>query len=108
MANDILQIAEFEFAAWKFLSAVYQFRWKELIANKDNRSFRQCVSLQFNKIPTKNITTSKPAKNKQADISRVHLPIYFRFSKSMLAKSKFYKKNQSSRSASKSKNWPYI
>jgi len=23
MANDILQIAEFEFAAWKFLSAVY-------------------------------------------------------------------------------------
>ena len=45
MANDILQIAKFGFVAWEFLSAVYKSRWEKLTANKDNRSFRQCVSL---------------------------------------------------------------
>ena len=77
------------FVAWEFLSVIYEFRWDKLIANNDNRSFRQCVSLQFNK----NITTKKLFKSKQANISRVPLPISLKPSKSMLTKLKFYKKN---------------
>jgi len=64
MAKNILQIAEFGFAAWEFLSTIYKFGWNKLIANKDNRSFRQYVFLQFNKTPTKIITTSKLSKGK--------------------------------------------
>ena len=41
-----------------------------------------------------NITSSKPSTEKQADITRIPLPIPFRPSKSVLAKSKPYKKNQ--------------
>jgi len=75
------------------------------MANKDNRSFRQYVLLQFNKTLTKNITTtSKPSKGKQANISKVLLPIPPKPCKSMLAKLKFYKKNQSSNLATKSNN----
>jgi len=86
-------MAVFGFVAWKFLSVIYESRWNKLIANNDNRSFRQCVFLQFNKIPTKNITTKKLFQGKQANISRVPLPIPFKPSKSMLTKLKFYKKN---------------
>ena len=41
-----------------------------------------------------NITSNKPLTEKQADITRIPLPISFRPSKSVLAKSKLYKKNQ--------------
>ena len=74
------------------------------MANKDNRSFRQYVFLQFNKTLTKNITTGKPSKGKQFNISKVLLPIPPKLCKSMLAKLKFYKKNQSSNLATKSNN----
>jgi len=39
-----------------------------LIANNKNITFRQYVFSQFNRKPT---PTSKPAKDKQADISRI-------------------------------------
>ena len=58
-------------------------------------TFRQCVSAQFNKTPSNKKTSSNPdkGKGKQADISRVPPPIPLRLSKSVLAKSNFFKKN---------------
>jgi len=81
-------MAVFGFVAWEFLSVIYESRWDKLIANSDNKSFRQCVSSQFNKTPTKNITTKKLFKGKQANTSRVScqslrqwtLTFYFIFS----------------------------
>ena len=49
-----------------------------------------------------NITSSKLSTEKQTNISRIPLPIPFRPSKSVLAKSKLYKKNQSLSSDSNS------
>ena len=33
--KDILQISEFGFVAWEFLSAIYKAEWNKLIANKN-------------------------------------------------------------------------
>jgi len=108
IAKDILQITEFGFAAWKFLSAIYKSSWNKLMANKDNKSFRQYMLLQFNKTLIRNTTTSKLSKGKQADILRIPSPISPRPSKSMLTKSKFFNKNQFSNSTSNFNNWSYI
>ena len=52
IVKDIPQIVEFEFAVWDFLLFIYELRWDKLIANKDNKSFKQYVTLQFNvKVP---------------------------------------------------------
>jgi len=72
-----------------------------LTANKDNKSFRQCVVSQFNVKTTKNITYNL-AKRKQANILKVSPPISPRPSKSILAKSKFFKKNSTLDPAHKS------
>lgn len=46
------QIVKFGFAAWNFLSSLYELEWNKLTVNKDNRSFRQCITLYFNvKVP---------------------------------------------------------
>ena len=49
---------------------------------------------QFNKIPNKVTSPNKSVKDKQANISRIPLSISPKPSKNILAKSKFYKKNQ--------------
>ena len=85
-------IAKFGFVAWKFLSAIYEASLDKLAVNKNNKSFRQCVSAQFNKIPSKIIFSNKSVKGKQVDISRISLPISPRPSKNILAKLKFFKK----------------
>ena len=54
-------------------------------------SFRQYVSSQFNRKP---IPTPSPTNGKKANISRILPPISPRPSKSILAKSKYFKKNQ--------------
>ena len=95
IVKDIPQISEFSFTAWKFLSAIYKFRWNKLTANNKDMSFRQCVSSQFNKTLIKNTTTYKLTKDKQANVLRIPLPIPLRPSKIVLTKSKFFKKNQS-------------
>lgn len=79
--------------AWEFLSSIYKSRWNKLIANKSDKTFKQCISFQFNIKPTKNIVNNNSSKDKQANISRIPLLIFPRPSKSILAKSKFSKKN---------------
>ena len=53
------------------------------------------------------MTLNNISKDKQANISRIPLLISLRPSKSILAKSKFFKKNQMSDLATWSKNWSY-
>lgn len=43
IAKDILQIVEFGFTVWEFLSVIYESDWDKLTANNNNKSFRQCV-----------------------------------------------------------------
>ena len=92
-AEDIPQILEFGFATWDFLLAIYESGWDELAANKNQKSFRQCVSVQFNRKSVNNSVLNKEGKGKQASISRISLPIPLQPSKSILAKSKFFKGN---------------
>jgi len=92
IVENILQIAEFGFVAWKFLSVIYEASLDKLAVSKNNKSFRQYVSAQFNKIPSKIIFSNKLVKGKQVDISRISLPISPRPSKNILVKSKFFKK----------------
>jgi len=75
-AEDISQILEFGFIAWEFLSFIYESGWDKLIANKDNKTFRQYISSQFNIKPTKNIIKNNSSKDKQ-----IPLPIPLRSSK---------------------------
>jgi len=56
--------------------------------NKDNKSFKQYISAQFNRS-----ISNKISKDKQANISRISLSIPLRPSKSILAKLKFFKKS---------------
>ena len=94
--NDISQISEFGFIVWKLLSAIYKSEWDKLVANQNNKSFRQCVSAQPNKKPNKNnIPNNEPkGKDKQANVSKIPSSISFRLSKSIVAKFKIFKKNQ--------------
>ena len=66
--KDIPQISEFSFIAWDFLSAIYKFGWNKLIANKDQKSFRQYISAQFNRKSINNFVLNKKSKCKQASI----------------------------------------
>ena len=84
---------------WNFLLIIYESGWDKLAANKNKNSFKQCVFVQFNRklsnnIPVKSLLTNKSVKDKQANISRIPLSISPKPSKNILAKSKFYKKNQ--------------
>lgn len=89
MVKDISQISEFSSVAWKFLFAIYKSSWNKLIANKNNKYFKQYMFLQFNKTPTRSITTNKLLKSKQANILRISWLIPSRPSKSVLTKLKF-------------------
>jgi len=84
---------EFGFAAWDFLLAIYESDWDKLAANKNQKSFRQCVSVQFNRKSVNNSVPNKEDKGKQASISRISLSIPLQPSKSILAKSQFFKGN---------------
>ena len=104
-ADNISQIAEFGFAVWNLLLAIYKLGQVKLAVSK-NKTFRQSISLQFNKMCTNNmalskLSSSKSTKEKKVDISRVPSPISSRPSKSILAKSKFYNINSSLLSNSK-------
>lgn len=85
---------EFGFIACKFITVIYESRWDKLMANNKDRTFQQYIFSQFNK---NNISTLKTTKSKQADISRILLPISFRPNKSNLVKSKYYKRIQFSK-----------
>jgi len=97
--------------AWDFLSSIYESGCDILMANKNNRSFRQCVVSQFNVKPIKttnqNLNHNSLTKGKQASISKVSLPIPPRPSKSILAKSKYFKKNFTTNTDNKSTNYSY-
>ena len=71
--ENISQISEFGFVAWDFLLAIYESGWDKLTANKDKDSFRECVSVQFNRKPFNNTTLRKKDKGKQASFSRILL-----------------------------------
>jgi len=93
----ISQISEFGFVTCEFLSAIYEAGWDKLTANKNQKSFRQCVSSQFNKTLSKSTKTSNPSilqKGKQTNISEIPSFIPLRLSKKILEKSNFFKKNQ--------------
>ena len=90
---------KFSSIAWNFINTIYKSRWNNLTVNGKNKTFQQCIYFQFNKnrTTTLEITEDKKTdKSKQADIFRIPLPISSRPSKSILAKSKYYKKTQSS------------
>ena len=86
--------------AWNFLSAIYKSGWDKLAANKKQKYFRQCISVQFNKKFSNNSVPKEESKDKgkQASVSRISLPIPPWPSKSILAKSKFFKDNDNQES----------
>ena len=98
-AEDIPQIAELGFAAWVFPSSIYESGWDKLEENKDKKSFRQCVSSQFNRKLSTSFSQKKEdkGKGKPSNISKAPPPIHPKPSKSILAKSKFYKGDQMTR-----------
>ena len=80
--------------AWDFISSIYESGWDKLTANKNNNSFRQCISAQFKpKDPkfNKGNGTDLSKSGIKADVSRISPPIPPRPSKKFLEKSKFYK-----------------
>jgi len=42
--KNILQIVEFSFAAWDFISSIYELGWNKLTAHKNSKFFRQYVA----------------------------------------------------------------
>jgi len=42
--NDIPDLSSVGEVAWNFISIIYESGWDSLIANKENRTFRQCVT----------------------------------------------------------------
>ena len=116
MTNNISQIAKFGYVAQNFLSAIYKLDQNKLVASQ-NKIFKQSIFLQFIKVYNNNIVHDKSVfsknmpKRKQADISKIPLPILFRLSrlsKSILEKSKIYKKNLISSSNLLSSNKLYV
>ena len=108
-AKDISQILEFGFVAWNFLLAIYKSGWDRLVANKKQKYFRQCISVQFNRKFSNNSVPKEESKgkDKQASVFRIFPPIPPWPSKSVLAKSKFFKDNQKSKPNSQSNKPSY-
>ena len=74
---------------------IYESGWNKLTTNNNNnKTFKQCISVQFNRTSVNNMPFKKPFKIKQADISIISLPISPKLSKNIISKSKFYKKIQ--------------
>ena len=93
--NDIPDLSSVGEVAWNFISIIYESGWDSLIANKENRTFRQCVTqkftpkLQETRTPTnKDKLTDKPA-------SFMKLPplIPAKTSKKVIEIFKFFKKS---------------
>lgn len=97
IAKNILQIVEFSFTVWDFISFIYKSGQDKLTTCKDNFSFRQCVLLQFKTKALLQVKSNKKNdsmnSNKQANMSRVPIPIPLRLRNldKVLEKSKFYK-----------------
>ena len=105
MTDNISQIAEFGFMSQNFLIAIYESDWNKLVAGK-NKSFRQSISFQFNKMYANNANTNK-LSSKKVDVLRIPPLILPKPSKSILAKLKFYKnllQNSKSKPKDKSQN----
>ena len=62
-----------------------------------HKSFRQYILAQFNKSISYKYTSNNMSKDKQVNVFRISLPIPLRPSKSVLAKSKFFKKKSNYR-----------
>jgi len=105
--ENILQITGFSSVAWEFLSTIYEVGWDKPTTNNNNKSLRQYVFAQFNKIPSSNVLFKKLSKGKQVDISRISLFIPPRPGKSILEKSKFFKIIQVSKLKLSSNNKSY-
>ena len=90
--KDIPQIDQFGYAAWEFILAIYKAGWDKIIANANGKSFRQCVSSQFNR---NKVMVNKDNNGKLANISKVPPLIPPRPSASVLAKSKYHNKGKS-------------
>ena len=66
-ANSIADLRNVGEATWNFISSIYEAGWDEIIADKDNFSFRWKVKIQFNPLSIgasifkKDKVTAKPA-----------------------------------------------
>ena len=69
--ENISQIREFSFVAWKLLSAIYKASWDKLATNKDNK-------LSSRSLKTMNQNSLK--KEKKTNVSRILLSILSRLS----------------------------
>ena len=93
-AEDISQITEFGYITQDFISSIYESWQDKLTTNKNNTSFRQCISVQFKPKDlkfNKNNGTDLFKSGKKSNVSRISSPIPPRPSKKVLEKSKLYK-----------------
>ena len=80
--------------AWEFILALYKSYWDQLIANKNNLSFRQKVKAQFSfQIIKEVISKNGKKKNKPVVISVLPSPILAKSPKKVVEILKFFKKN---------------
>lgn len=93
-ANDVKDLEDVREVAWEFISALYESYWDQLIANKNNLSFRHKVKAQFSPHFIKEMSPKK-GKNidKLAAVSVLPPPILAKSPKEVVKISKIFKKN---------------
>jgi len=93
-ANNVKDLEGVSEVAWGFISALYESHWDQLIADKNNLSFRCKIKAQFS---LQIIKETSPKKGKDIDkpgaISVFPLPIPAKSPKEVVKISKFFKKN---------------
>jgi len=93
-ANNVKDLEGVGEAAWGFISALYEFYWNQLIADKNNLSFRHKIKAQFSLQIIKEISSKKGKDiDKLAAVSVFPPPILAKFPKKVVEISKFFKKN---------------
>jgi len=92
--NNVKDLKGVGEAAWGFISALYKSHWDQLIADRNNLSFRYKVKAQFS---PQIIKETSPKKGKDIDklaaISVLSLPILAKSPKEVVEISKIFKKN---------------
>ena len=92
--NDVKDLEGVREAVWGFISALYKFHWNQLIADKNNISFRYKVKAQFSPQIIKEISPKKGKDiDKPAAVFVLSPSILAKFSKEVVKISKFFKKN---------------
>ena len=93
-ANNVKDLEGIGEVAWRFISALYESYQDQLIANKNNFSFKYKVKAQFNPQIIKEITSKKgKKKDKPAVVSVLSSPILAKFPKEVIEILKYFKKN---------------